>query len=230
MHNDSSAHETTRILAVRHGQTDWNQVRRMQGHIDIALNATGHWQARQLVHALVDEPIAAIYSSDLQRAVETARPLANAVGQTIHIEQGLRERNFGRFEGKTFTEIEIAWSDEARRWRQREPDFAPEGGETLTQLRQRTAEIVGNIAARHQGALVLLVTHGGVLDALHRLATGMDVQAPSSWALENAAINRLLWTPQGLTLVGWSDERHLVGDAATESQALNSPSNPSIVA
>ena len=201
--------EPTRIIAVRHGQTAWNQDKRIQGHLDIALNGMGQWQASQLAHALADEDIDFIYSSDLARAATTAAAVGSNTALKIQLEPELRERSFGIFEGKTFSEIEALWPSQARRWRQREPDFAPEGGESLVVLQARIASVINRLAARHPGAVVLLVTHGGVLDALYRMATGLAIQAPRSWALGNAAINRLLWNPQGLTLVGWADTRHL---------------------
>lgn len=201
--------EATRIIAVRHGETDWNVDTRIQGHIDIPLNATGMWQAQQLARALSAEPINAIYCSDLQRAHATAQAVASTTGAPLHILQGLRERSFGELQGRTFEQIEADLPEQARRWRQREPHFAPNGGESLVALRERVAHTTRTIAEQHTGELVLLVAHGGVLDAMYRLATGQDIQAPRTWQLSNTAINRLLWTPQGLTLVGWADTQHL---------------------
>ena len=84
-------------------------------------------------------------------------------------------------------------------------------------LRERIAATVHRLAARHPGELVVLVAHGGVLDVLYRLATGQEIQAPRTWQLANAAINRLLWTPQGLSLVGWADTQHLDSAARDET-------------
>ena len=205
--------QLTRILAIRHGETAWNRDTRIQGHIDIPLNERGLWQARRAAEALRDEPIAAVYSSDLARAHATAQAIAAARGLPVHTHAGLRERHFGRFEGKTWSEIETGWPDEALAWRKRVPDFAPEGGENLLTLRERIANTVHELAARHPGEQVVMVAHGGVLDVLYRLATGQDIQAPRTWTLDNAGINRLLWTPDGLTLVGWADIGHLQDDA-----------------
>lgn len=205
--------QLTRILAIRHGETAWNRDTRIQGHIDIPLNERGLWQARRAAEALRDEPIAAVYSSDLARAHATAQAIAAARGLPVHTHAGLRERHFGRFEGKTWSEIETGWPDEALAWRKRVPDFAPEGGENLLTLRERIANTVHELAARHPGEQVVMVAHGGVLDVLYRLATGQDIQAPRTWTLDNAGINRLLWTPEGLTLVGWADIGHLQDDA-----------------
>ncbi|MDO9402830.1 MAG: histidine phosphatase family protein [Polaromonas sp.] len=210
--------EPTRIIAIRHGETAWNTDTRIQGHTDIPLNDTGHWQARRMAEALADEPITAIYASDLSRAWETAAYLGRAVGVGLTAERGLRERGFGTFEGRTFAAIEQETPDQAQRWRKRDPDFAPAGGESLVVLRERVVEAAARLAARHPGELIALVGHGGVMDVLYRAATRLDIQAARSWALGNAAINRLLWTPEGFSLVGWGDTRHLdsgVPDAGT---------------
>ena len=132
---------------------------------------------------------------------------------------GLRERAFGVFEGRTHAEIEAQWPQDALRWRQRVPDWAPQGGESPLQLRQRVEQTVAHIAARHPGEHIALVAHGGVLDMLYRLATGQEVNAVRTWELGNCAINRLLWTPQGLTLVGWADTGHLEAAARDETTA-----------
>ena len=201
--------EPTRIVAIRHGETTWNVDTRIQGHLDIPLNATGRQQAARMAQALRDEPITAVYASDLTRAWETAEYLGRAHGLEVTAEEGLRERGFGDFEGKTFAEIEALLPDQSMRWRKREPEFAPQGGESLLALHRRVVEAAERLAARHRGELIALVGHGGVMDVLYRVATRLDIQAPRTWALGNAAINRLLWNPEGFTLVGWADTQHL---------------------
>ena len=200
----------TRIIAIRHGETTWNVDGRLQGHLDIPLNDIGLWQAKQAAQALVDEDIAAIYSSDLQRAYVTAQAVANVTGKPLKADAGLRERCFGEFQGKTFQDIEAAYPEAAQKWRKRDPSFVLGGtGESLLTLRDRIASTVDKIASLHEGEQIVIVAHGGVLDVLYRLATRQDLQAPRTWELGNAAINRLLWTPDGLTLVGWADTAHL---------------------
>jgi probable phosphoglycerate mutase len=207
----------TRIIAIRHGETAWNVDTRIQGQLDIPLNDTGRWQAHRLALALAGEPIAAVYSSDLLRAWDTALSVADAVGQPVVTDEGLRERGFGEFQGRTYAEIEALWPEEALRWRKRDPDFAPPGGESLVALRERVTRTAHALAARHAGEQIVMVGHGGVMDVLYRVATGQDIQAPRTWALSNAAINRLLWTAEGFTLVGWADTYHLDDDALDES-------------
>jgi len=201
--------EATRLIAVRHGETAWNVDTRIQGHIDIGLNAKGLWQAAQAGRVLAEEPIAAVYSSDLTRARETAEAIAAPRGLPVRLDATLRERAFGSFEGRTFAEIEIDLPEQALRWRKRDPAFAPDGGESLLTFRERITGTVARIAALHPGELIAVVAHGGVMDVLYRAATGQELQAPRTWQLTNAAINRLLWTPQGLSLVGWGDDAHL---------------------
>ena len=207
----------TRIIAIRHGETAWNVDTRIQGHLDIGLNETGRWQANRVAQALVAEPIQAIYASDLLRAWETASAIAQATGGALHAHTGLRERHFGVLQGRTFAEIEVSDPEQSQRWRKREPHWAPEGGESLVQVSERIARTVFELGERHIGEQIVLVAHGGIMDALYRAATGQEVQAPRSWKLGNAAINRLLWTPDGLTLVGWGDTRHQEDPALDES-------------
>ena len=220
--------EPTRIIAIRHGETTWNVDARIQGRLDIPLNATGRQQAERMALALKDDPITAVYASDLARAWETAQYLGRARGLPVKPEAGLRERGFGAFEGKTFAEIEALLPDQSRRWRKRDPEFAPAGGESLLALNQRVVEATERLAARHPGELIALVGHGGVMDVLYRAATGLHIQAPRTWALGNAAINRLLWTPQGLTLVGWADTQHLDDESLDDGLFAAAPHHPAL--
>jgi probable phosphoglycerate mutase len=206
----------TRLLLIRHGQTDWNVATRIQGETDIGLNATGLEQARRLAQVLADEALDHVISSDLARARDTAAALAQATGAALRIDAGLRERGFGIFEGLTFDEIAQRHPQGAKRWRRRDPDFGPEGGETLQAFFDRSVQTVARLAAQHQGESIALVAHGGVLDCLYRAATRLPLQAPRTWQVPNASINRLLWTPEGFTLVGWNDDAHLqaLGDTS----------------
>ncbi len=204
--------EPTRLFAIRHGQTAWNAGLRIQGHIDEPLDDTGRWQADRLAQALAGESLAAVYSSDLQRARATAQPLAAATGAPLVTDARLRERAFGRFEGQTYAEIERLWPEEAERWRRREPGFGPGGGEALQDFYARCVDTVLALAAAHPGQAIAVVAHGGVLDCLYRAATGVDLSAPRSWSIGNATINRLLFNGERLQLVAWSDAGHLEGD------------------
>ena len=110
-----------------------------------------------------------------------------------------------------------------RRWREREPDFAPGGGETLEGFYARCVGCASALAARHPGQTIALVAHGGVLDCLYRAATRLGLQAARSWSLGNASVNRLLWHGDGFTLVGWNDAAHLEGGPGGAERAADAP-------
>lgn len=203
--------EATRVILIRHGETTWNRATRIQGHTDIPLSELGLAQAERLAEALADEPLAAIYSSDLSRARQTAAAVAGRQGLSVRIDVGLRERAFGRFEGLSWDEIAQNHPEDSARWRKREPDFQVGGGESLVTFSARCLAAAGRAVAAHPGQSIALVAHGGVLDCLYRAATRTALDAPRSWQLGNATINRLLATPEGFTLVGWNDDRHLAG-------------------
>lgn len=201
--------EATRILAVRHGQTAWNVGGRIQGHQDIGLDDIGLWQAERLAEALQGEALHALYSSDLLRARQTAQPLQRISAGLLRLDTGLRERSFGSLEGLTFAEIEQRWPQDAARWRKRDADFAPGGGESLKAFYARCVATAGRLAAAHVGQTIALVAHGGVLDMLYRAAARLDLAAPRNWELSNASVNRLLYSPEGFSIVGWNDRLHL---------------------
>jgi 2,3-bisphosphoglycerate-dependent phosphoglycerate mutase len=209
--------QLTRIIAIRHGETDWNVASRIQGQLDIELNGAGRWQARRLAQALADEALDVVYTSDLSRAHDTAQAVGQAAGLGVHAVTGLRERGFGVFEGLTFAEVEQRFPDEARRWRRRDAGFGPDGGETLQAFYDRVVAVTDELAAQHRGQHIALVAHGGVLDVLYRAAARLALDAPRTWALGNASVNRLLAGADGFVLVGWGDTAHL--DAPSRDDA-----------
>lgn len=209
----------TRLIAVRHGETAWNRVSRIQGHTDIPLNDAGLWQARQVGEAVAAEGIDAIYSSDLQRAAGTARAIGQAAGVPVQLDVALRERHFGELEGLTHDEINTRWPEQARRWRGRDPDYGPQGGETLKDFHARCVGALTRLAQRHPGQTVVLVAHGGVLDCFYRAANGVDLSVPRSWTIGNATINRLLYSPDGLTMIGWADDGHLQAERGLDESS-----------
>jgi probable phosphoglycerate mutase len=214
---DPTVHnEMTRLVLVRHGETAWNRETRIQGHTDIPLSDHGRWQAQQVGKALREEGLQAIYSSDLQRAADTARAVAEATSLPLVLDEGLRERHFGMFEGLTHDEIMSRHPEEGRRWRTRDPSYGPEGGETLAGFYDRVIGAALRLVAKHPGQTVALVAHGGVLDCFYRAATHVGLETPRSWQIANASINRLLLTEQGFGLVGWADTRHLDDKALDE--------------
>ncbi len=209
--NDDDPHCVTRVTLVRHGRTAYNAATRIQGQLDIDLDELGAWQAQRMAQALADEDISVVYASDLARARETARPLAQMLGVPLHLDAGLRERNFGAFEGLSFADLDLHHVDAARRWRTRDPEFGPEGGERLIDFNQRSVAAVTRVARLHPGQHIAVVSHGGVLDAMYRAGSRVTLEAPRSWHIGNASIHRMLLSREGWTVVGWNDEFHLDG-------------------
>ena len=224
--SEAAGADVTRIVAVRHGETVWNAEMRMQGQLDTLLSARGQRQARRTATALADEGIEAIVSSDLVRASATAAALADVIGVPVTTDTGLRERSFGIFQGWTYAEIDARWPDAAARWRRHDPAFAPKGGESLVEFDARAVAAMTRIAAAARGCTIAVVTHGGVLDCLYRAATGLALDAPRSWQLGNAAINRVLFTGERFTLVGWSDTSHLEDGTLDDASEGDCPTVP----
>jgi broad specificity phosphatase PhoE len=148
----------TTIFLARHGETDWNVQRRVQGHSDTPLNETGRAQALALADELQGEAIDAVYSSDLLRAHETARIVAEPRGLNVTAIRDLRERNFGTWEGLTDDEIFVRFPEAASgRWGD---------AETKEEMAERVFEALQRIADAHAGGRVLVVSHGGPLRAV----------------------------------------------------------------
>lgn len=216
MENRNPTHPArpTRLCIVRHGETDWNVGKRIQGHTDIPLSAIGHAQARAAGNALANEDFAAIYSSDLTRARQTAEATARRVSVPLHVMPQLRERHYGSFEGLTYTEIAARYPEAYARHKAREPLFAPPGGESLASLALRLDAIFAALVHRHAGETVAIFTHGGVLDILYRRATGQPLHTPRDFAIPNTGINWIEVAGGGWTVLSWAEREHL--DAARE--------------
>lgn len=201
--------ENTCFCIIRHGETDWNVERRIQGHIDIPLNGIGRAQAAATAIGLADRSFAALYSSDLVRAWTTAEIAASRLRLELQAEPGLRERHYGVFQGLTTTEAAQRFPAAHARYLARDPDYDFEAGESLSQVATRVTAAIEVLAARHRGQSVLLVSHGGVLDICYRRTTGRNLSAPRDFPIPNAALNWIDVGPRGWRLLTWGDRRHL---------------------
>lgn len=200
----------TRLCLVRHGETAWNAERRIQGQLDVPLSAVGHAQARAAANALAQEPFCAIHSSDLSRALHTAEAAAHPLGLPIRRHMALRERHFGVLQTLTYAEFERRHPDAHARFRAREEDFAlPGGGESLRRFADRVHACADEIVAAHPGGQVLIVTHGGVLDILHRRASGRPLSARRDFEIPNAALNWLEVASGQWSILSWAERSHL---------------------
>jgi probable phosphoglycerate mutase len=199
----------TRLCVIRHGETDWNVERRIQGHLDIPLNAAGRAQAEAAGRGLRGRRFAAAYSSDLGRAWATAEAAVRGLDVSVRPEPGLRERHYGIFQGLTAAEGAVRHPAAHARYAARDPHYDFETGESLTAFAARVVAAVEALAARHRGESLLLVSHGGVLDILYRHATGRPLSAPRDFSVPNAALNWLEVGAAGWRVTAWADRRHL---------------------
>lgn len=208
---------TTHLCLVRHGETAWNAERRLQGHLDIPLNETGNIQAQATASRLATHAFDAVYCSDLLRARQTAEAASAVLGLTVAFERGLRERHYGAFQGMTYDEAAQTYPEAYQRFHSRELDFSfPGEGESLRLFAKRIAATLDTIVARHAGRQILIVTHGGVLDIAHRLATGMALDAHRNFGIPNAALNWIAHDATGWRMLRWADQDHLSDDARDE--------------
>jgi len=210
-----NAAPTTRFCLIRHGETDWNAERRVQGQIDIELNPTGQAQARALADGLRGHEFSAAYSSDLLRALQTAQIALAARKIAVSPAPTLRERHFGFLQGLTAAEASVINPTAHRLHRMRDPDQAFDTGETLRSFAGRVLAGLAALAERHAGETVVAFTHGGVLDVIYRAATRRPLEAPRDFTLGNAALNWVDYRAGGWHLLAWGDSRHLL-DALDE--------------
>jgi 2,3-bisphosphoglycerate-dependent phosphoglycerate mutase len=163
----------TRIHLVRHAETDWNRELRWQGQSNVPLNARGREQARALGASLTDVPLAAIYSSDLRRAAETAEIAAEQLQLPVRVDAGLREIDVGSWQGLTLIQLRVRVPEAVARWEQT-GERGWEEGESHDDMFARVVDAIRSIADRHRNEEVLVVSHGGPIGALKTLAAGLD--------------------------------------------------------
>jgi len=199
----------TRICFIRHGETDWNVEKRIQGHTDIELNETGRSQALAMAFNAAHHRFHAIYSSDLARAKETARVLAQREEHEVKLLPQLRERHYGIFQGITAAQGAEHHPAAYAHYIARDPDYAFETGESLRGFAERVAEGVDWLVRHHSGQTIAAVSHAGVLDILYRRATGRPLHTPRDFKIPNCALNWFHFDGQGWHLEAWADRHHL---------------------
>lgn len=199
----------TRICFIRHGETDWNAEKRIQGHVDVPLNETGRAQALATAFGVAHHKFAAIYSSDLKRAWATAQAAGERLGLDVKVACGLRERHYGVFQGLTAAEGAHRHPADHACYAVRDPDHVFGNGESLRSFAARVVSAVDDLVRRHAGQTLLAVSHGGVLDIIYRKATGRDLSAPRDFKIPNCALNWFEFDNHGWHLRHWADRHHL---------------------
>ncbi len=179
---------TSLVWLVRHAETAWNAQGRMQGHADVPLSPEGRAQAACVAARCTRERPAAVISSDLARALETARIAAAPLGLEPTPEPGLRELNLGAWEGLTFAEVAERWPEDARRFRAREPGFRVPGGETREEAQERLWAALERHAPAPGAAPTLVVSHGGAIGLLIYAVLGLPLSQPMRFTIPNCAL------------------------------------------
>ncbi len=201
----------TRFCLVRHGETDWNAARRLQGHTDIELNARGLAQAKQMARALknINLQFDILYTSDLQRAAKTAQAIEELFKTTAISNAALRERHLGALQGLTTDEAPMREPDLWKSHLSRDVVENLRNGESIQQFAERIRNALEKIRAQDSGKTILLVSHGGSLDMMYRIASNQPLDAERAVAVPNASLNWI--SHDGLTwkVDSWADTSHL---------------------
>ncbi len=199
----------THLIAIRHGETEWNGQGRFQGHLNSMLNKAGLAQAEALGEYLAREHFDLLLSSDLGRALQTAQAIATRTGHEIVVEPRLRERRMGIFQGLTPAEVQARYPEDYARFRTRDPDYVIPDGESTRQFFERSVACFSDLAGRHAGLILAAVTHGGVLAMLYRHARAMPLDALRDFPLHNTGINRFRHRLGAWELQSWGEVGHL---------------------
>lgn len=209
--------QRTQVIIVRHGQTEWNIANIRQGHLDSPLTEEGIAQAKALARRLMREKFSVIYSSDLGRAMQTARIIAEATGHPIIGDARLRERHLGIFQGLSSQEIKEKFPEEYKLHRTLGPNYVIPAGESVQQQVARNVAYLNEIAARHLGESILVITHGGVLSGLFRHTFSIPFEAPRRFEFTNAGLNVFMYEEGDWFLQTWGDLSHLENGATDDS-------------
>jgi probable phosphoglycerate mutase len=206
----------TKLCLIRHGETTWNTERRLQGHTDIPLNAKGVIQARQMAQALKDMNLTfdMLYTSDLKRAADTANAIVELFGVGAKVDGLLRERHFGALQGLTINEAPLLRPDIWLAHSMRDIEHDLDGGESIQQFALRVQNALDKIQAHHAGKTILVVSHGGTLDMMYRIASKQALSAERIVSVPNASLNWITHRKDhGWSVEHWADTRHLEGPA-----------------
>lgn len=199
----------TELILLRHGETEWNSENRLQGHRDSALSREGLRQADALAARLASVAFSALYSSDLGRALETARRIAARTGHAVVSDSRLRERGLGILEGLTREEARQRHPEVFASYSEGGPDYVVPEGESTAQRLGHALECLEELGARHRGGRLVVVTHGGVLSLLLRHSLGIPPSTPRAFSVLNAGWNQFDDHGGTLRLVTWGDVTHL---------------------
>ena len=199
----------TKVILIRHGQTEWNILGKYQGHSDIDLSVLGIEQANLLAQRLTKEKIDAIYTSDLKRAIKTAECIANKHQLSVQIIPELKEISFGDWEGLDYNTINLKWPGEVERFFKNAESIVIPNGETFYEVEQRSCNAIQKIIEQHRNQTIIIVSHGGTIRAL--LAHALHIPLKYIWNIrqDNTAVNILKYADNQVVIELLNDTHHL---------------------
>jgi alpha-ribazole phosphatase len=206
-----------RLIVVRHGETLYNVQSRFTGQSDISLSALGEQQAAALGKRLAAASLDAIAASDLRRARVTAQAIARYHELPVQEDAGLREIAFGVWEGSTYDEIMARDADLVQCWLSDPTIYAPPGGETVIQLRDRVVRALERWQACYPEATIVWAVHGGVIEVLLCHLLGVDLKLHWQFRHENASLTEIDLNGKNATLVRLNEVAHLHDPALPEA-------------
>ncbi|MGC5327555.1 histidine phosphatase family protein [Brevibacillus sp. SYSU BS000544] len=194
----------TILYFIRHGETEWNKLRRIQGHSDIDLNALGTAQAEKLAAHLANHPFAAVYSSDLKRAHTTAQKIVQQTGRPLPHQtfQELRERCYGEWEGLTYEEIRAKFTEPVS-------DEKVYGIEAFEAMQIRANECLTKLAQKHPNEMIAVVSHGGLINAFLHYVTGGE-QGTGITRIDNTSVSVFRFQTNSWEVLHVNDTTHLI--------------------
>jgi probable phosphoglycerate mutase len=208
----------TRLILVRHGETDWNVQHKIQGSTDIPLNENGQMQAQRAAARIAQIPIHAIYASDYSRAARTAEIIhSQNPDVSLILDEDLRERGWGDLEGLQWQDIEREYPDEVKGIMSGSIDYAPPGGESKKVVLNRATRFLGRLIRKYPDGVIVVVTHGGVVGLILKDALGIDPGARTPFRVENCALHVIettdgaFWYVQTLNDMGHLQVRDMPG-------------------
>ncbi|MEM7016361.1 MAG: histidine phosphatase family protein [Pseudomonadota bacterium] len=200
----------TKLIMVRHGETEWNLAGKMQGYLDSPLTETGLAQAKAAAKRLRFEQLDAIYSSDLGRARKTAKCIAKAREQVVQTHEGLREKSLGVLQGLTRSEMEQRHPESFQAWKQSDYYWTPPEGESQASFTERCMITLEDLHRRHTNQTLALVTHGGFIAAVFRKILNLDWKdSRRRFSVLNASLNTFVYKDDNWQLETWGDISHL---------------------
>lgn len=201
----------THLYLVRHGITEWNELKRYQGHRDLPLSEEGKLQAERCAMRLRTVDITAVYSSDLTRAMDTAYRIAKPHGLPVIPLEALREIDVGKWEGKSFEEIRVRRSELLEPWLPDTVNNPIPGGESYAQLRDRVIPKVMELVKAHVGSSLCIVSHSGPLKLILCHALGIEPSGRQRFELANASVSAVICTDDMRIRVSFlNDTCHLI--------------------